>query len=504
LANRNRVIVLPESEPTITDYGNITALPRADERGAELWERRLVVAVLAVDVCALLAAIGIAEVIRMSGPRTPTSLFRDLLLTGTVFVAWLGALFLNRAYEPRFLGLGAEEYKRVFRAGTALLAGVATLSYADMAVTGRTLVVVALPLATAFALVGRYAVRGTVVRARARGRCMHRVVVVGSPEGVADFVAVSRKAVDAGLHVVGCCLPEALMYDAEARARAGVPLLGSANDVRRATLVSGATTIAITSSGAITGGQLRRLAWDLEGTGIDILVAPALTDIAGPRIHLRPVAGLPLIHLEEPEFDGGRQTVKGAVDRVAALAALVLMTPVLAVVSLLVASTSPGPVLFRQTRVGRNGKPFTMLKFRSMSHDAERHLAALQVANENADGLLFKIKADPRVTPIGKILRRFSLDELPQLINVLRGEMSLVGPRPPLETEVAQYGEDTARRLLVKPGLTGLWQISGRSDLPWDEAVRLDLHYVENWSIALDCLILWKTAFAVFARRGAY
>ncbi|BEP13593.1 sugar transferase [Acidothermaceae bacterium B102] len=504
MANSNRVIVLPDAEPRHADHGTVALLPQPGERGAELWERRLVAAVLAVDALAMLVAIGIAEVVRMSGPRTPTSLFRDLLLTGSIFVAWLGVLFLNRAYEPRFLGLGPEEYKRVFSAGTALLAAVATLSYADMAVTGRTLVVVALPLATAFALVGRYAVRSGVVRARTRGRCMHRVVVVGTPEGVADFVTISRKEVHAGLHVVGCCLPEASLYDPAARSLAGVPLLGSAHDVRRATLVSGATTIAITSSGAISGNDLRRLAWDLEGTGIDILVAPALTDIAGPRIHLRPVAGLPLIHLEEPEFEGGRQTVKGALDRVASLAALVLMMPVLAVVSLLVAFTSPGPVLFRQTRIGRNGQPFTMLKFRSMRHNAERQLADLQVSNENADGLLFKMKADPRITPLGKILRRFSLDELPQLINVLRGEMSLVGPRPPLETEVAQYGEDTARRLLVKPGLTGLWQISGRSDLPWDEAVRLDLHYVENWSIALDCLILWKTAFAVFARRGAY
>ena len=504
MANSNRVIVLPESEPRTVDYGTVALLPGPDERGAELWERRLVGAVLAVDAVALLVAISVADVVRMSGPRTPTSPYRDLLLAGTVFVAWLGALFLNRAYEPRFLGQGAEEYKRVFGAGTALLAAVATISYADRAVTGRILVVVALPLATAFALIGRYAVRSGVVRARGHGRCMHRVVVVGTPEGVADFVAVSQKEVQAGLQVVGCCLPEALLHDPVARARAGVPLLGSASDVRRATLVSGATTIAITSSGAVSGSQLRRLAWDLEGTGIDILVAPALTDIAGPRIHLRPVAGLPLIHLEEPEFDGGRQTVKGAVDRVAALAALVLMAPVFAVVSVLVAVTSPGPVLFRQTRVGRNGQLFTMLKFRSMRHDAERQLASLRVSNENADGLLFKIRADPRITPLGRVLRRFSLDELPQLINVLRGEMSLVGPRPPLESEVEQYGEDTARRLLVKPGLTGLWQISGRSDLPWDEAVRLDLHYVENWSIALDCLILWKTAFAVFARRGAY
>jgi exopolysaccharide biosynthesis polyprenyl glycosylphosphotransferase len=213
---------------------------------------------------------------------------------------------------------------------------------------------------------------------------------------------------------------------------------------------------------------------------------------------------LPLIHLEEPEFVGGRQSVKSALDRVLALVALVCLSPVLAVVAGFIATTSPGPVLFRQTRIGRNGERFTILKFRSMFRDAESRRGSLIELNERAEGALFKIKADPRVTPVGRVLRRLSIDELPQLVNVLIGQMSLVGPRPPLPSEVEQYGDDVARRLLVKPGLTGLWQISGRSDLPWDEAVRLDLHYVENWSIALDFMILWKTLFAVFARRGAY
>jgi exopolysaccharide biosynthesis polyprenyl glycosylphosphotransferase len=254
----------------------------------------------------------------------------------------------------------------------------------------------------------------------------------------------------------------------------------------------------------LTQADLRRLSWELEGSGVDLVVAPSLTDIAGPRIHIRPVAGLPLLHVEQPEFSGGRRLLKGTVDRLLATSALLLLIPVLAALAAAIRLTSSGPALFRQTRVGVDGRTFTIFKLRSMYVDAEQRLAALQDRNENADGLLFKIKDDPRVTPLGALLRRFSLDELPQLLNVLRGDMSLVGPRPPLPAEVAQYGDDVRRRLLVKPGLTGLWQISGRSDLSWDESVRLDLHYVENWTLALDLLILWKTGFAVLQRRGAY
>jgi exopolysaccharide biosynthesis polyprenyl glycosylphosphotransferase len=246
------------------------------------------------------------------------------------------------------------------------------------------------------------------------------------------------------------------------------------------------------------------MSWRLEGSGVTVVVAPQLTDIAGPRIHVRPVAGLPLLHIEQPEFRGMRRVIKSGIDRAVALVALLLLSPLLLGVAACVRLTSKGPALFKQVRVGAQGSHFTMLKFRSMRSDAEAQLAALRALNENGDGLLFKMKDDPRITGVGKWLRRFSLDELPQLINVLFGQMSLVGPRPPLPSEVERYGGDVSRRLLVKPGLTGLWQISGRSELPWDEAVRLDLHYVENWSVALDFMILWKTVGAVLHGRGAY
>jgi len=241
----------------------------------------------------------------------------------------------------------------------------------------------------------------------------------------------------------------------------------------------------------------------LEGTGIDLVLAPALTDVAGPRIHTRPVAGLPLIHVEAPEFRGTRKLIKGFVDRALALVGLILALPVFAIIAIAVKLDSPGPVLFRQVRVGLGGREFNVYKFRTMVVDADKMLASLAEKNET-DGLLFKMRNDPRVTRVGRVLRKWSLDELPQLLNVLRGDMSLVGPRPPLPSEVARYNGDVARRLLVKPGMTGLWQVSGRSDLSWEDGIRLDLYYVENWSLAVDLTILWKTIGAVLQRRGAY
>ncbi len=233
------------------------------------------------------------------------------------------------------------------------------------------------------------------------------------------------------------------------------------------------------------------------------MLAPSLTDVAGPRIHTPPVAGLPLIHVESPEFRGARKWVKGLFDRTAAGLGLLLLSPVLAMLAVAIKIDSRGPVIFRQKRVGLGGTEFDVLKFRSMVVDAEAMVAELAAHNES-DGLLFKMRSDPRVTRVGNVLRRWSLDELPQLINVVLGEMSLVGPRPPLPTEVAWYDQDVARRLLVKPGMTGLWQVSGRSDLSWEESIRLDLYYVENWSLAADLTILWKTVGAVVGSRGAY
>jgi exopolysaccharide biosynthesis polyprenyl glycosylphosphotransferase len=249
---------------------------------------------------------------------------------------------------------------------------------------------------------------------------------------------------------------------------------------------------------------LRRLSWEIEGTGVAMVVAPALLDVAGPRISVRPVAGLPLLHVEEPELSGVRQVLKVSVEWVFATVAFLLALPVLVVLAGLVRWDSVGAPLFRQTRVGKHGREFTVYKLRTMRADAESLLDSLRERNEVGDGLLFKIREDPRVTRVGKYLRKWSLDELPQLWNVVRGDMALVGPRPPLPGEVALYGAEVARRLLVRPGITGLWQVSGRSNLSWDDSVRLDLYYVENWSLALDAMIVWKTVFAIFRKDGAY
>jgi len=283
-----------------------------------------------------------------------------------------------------------------------------------------------------------------------------------------------------------------------------VPVVGTLTLVTDAIRRLRADAVAVTASPAVSAQTLRRLAWELEGSGVDLLVSPVLTDVAGPRISIRPVAGLPLLHINEPEFTGGRRLLKGVLDRTLAGVGLLLLLPVLLLIGLLVRADSPGPAIFRQHRVGQGGRGFTCYKFRSMRVTAEADRALLLDLNERSEGLLFKIRDDPRITRVGRWLRKYSMDELPQLWNVFKGDMSAVGPRPPLRSEAEKYGFDVRRRLLVKPGLTGLWQISGRADLPWDEAVRLDLFYVENWSPALDLLVLWKTAFAVLRGHGAY
>jgi exopolysaccharide biosynthesis polyprenyl glycosylphosphotransferase len=253
----------------------------------------------------------------------------------------------------------------------------------------------------------------------------------------------------------------------------------------------------------MSGVRLRELAWELEKTGTDLCVAPALLDVAGPRTTIRPVAGLPLLHMDHPEFTGTKQVIKDAFDKIVGLSALALTAPVFLFVTLIIRLDDGGPAFFRQTRVGRDGRDFTVYKFRTMVMDAEKLKTELTASNDH-DGVLFKMRKDPRITKVGSWLRRWSLDELPQLVNVVRGDMSLVGPRPALPDEAARYGDYVRRRLVVKPGLTGLWQVNGRSDLSWEESVRLDLRYVENWSLVLDLQILWKTLSAVWRGSGAY
>lgn len=471
-----------------------------EKTSAHGWVSGYVRTAVGIDVAIALAAGVFAFLVRFGSDVSPWTV-EYVAFSALLPVVWPLGLALARTYEARFLGVGPDEFRRVFNTGISFTAGIAILAYATKTDVARGFVVLALPLATIGTLVGRYLLRKRLHRLRRAGRCTHRAVAVGTTSAVGDLVRQLRREPYHGVTVVGACLPPEEL--AAATDIEGAPVLGDFTAVDRAASVVHADTVTVLASAEMQGSTLRRLAWQLERTDTDLVVSPGLLDVAGPRTTIRPVAGLPLLHVEHPELAGTRRLLKTAFDRLAAASALILLAPVLLTVVLLVRASSSGPALFRQTRVGKDGRLFPMYKFRSMYVDAEARKAQLTHRNEH-DGVLFKIRDDPRVTPLGKWLRRYSLDELPQLVNVLLGHMSLVGPRPPLPAEVAEYGDDVRRRLVVKPGLTGLWQISGRSDLSWEESVRLDLRYVENWSLTMDLLILWKTGSAVVRAPGAY
>ncbi len=408
-----------------------------------------------------------------------------------------------RCYDSRVLGYGAEEYRQVLQASFRLAGTLAIAGYVFRSDVSRLFLAFTFLIGTGMLLLARWIARRSLHAARAAHKgWSHRVLVVGDVPHVMELVRQLRREAWTGYQVVGACIPHALATPQPQHLN-DIPVVGSFRTIVEAATASGADTIAVTASAELTASRLRRLGWQLEGSGIDLVVAPALTDVAGPRIRTRPVAGLPLIHVEPPDFTGSGKLVKALADKLFALIAVVILSPVMLLIALAVKLTSRGPVLFRQRRTGQDGEEFDVFKFRTMVTGADRMLEQLAALNEG-NGLLFKIRNDPRVTRVGKVLRRYSLDELPQLLNVLGGSMSIVGPRPPLPSEVAQYDGDVARRLLVKPGITGLWQVSGRSDLSWEDGIRLDLYYVENWSLTTDLLIMWKTVGAVFRARGAY
>jgi lipopolysaccharide/colanic/teichoic acid biosynthesis glycosyltransferase len=516
-------------------------------------------AALADWTCAL-AAGALAARVRFGGPAYLPLPY--LSLTCGLPVAWWMSVLLIGGYDTRFIGLGSDEFRRILGAAVNLTAGVAVVSYAAKLDLARGYLAIALPSATVMDLTARYLLRKRLHRRRVRGWCVRRVVAVGHAAEVARLVTVLRRDTYHGLAVVAACLvdareggqPDGAAGVPAARVPAacvpaacapvacapvacapvaaapvacapvacapvaaapvacapvaaepvvGVPVAGGLCDVAAAVRRFGADTVAVLACPEMDGGRLRELAWELEKTGTDLFVAPTLLDVAGPRTTIRPVAGLPLLHVDHPELAGTRQAVKSVFDKTCAAVALLVLAPLFAVIAISIRLADHGPVLFRQTRIGKNGQGFTVYKFRTMVPDAEQRKSDLATFNE-ATGVLFKIRRDPRITRPGACLRRWSLDELPQLINVLIGDMSLVGPRPALPAEVAGYSGHMRRRLVVKPGMTGLWQVSGRSDVSWEEAERLDVHYVENWSLSLDLQVLWKTGSAVIRGSGAY
>ncbi|MGP4046018.1 sugar transferase [Streptomyces sp. 2A115] len=464
------------------------------------WEQRYRRTVITSDTVA--TALVVAAIGNFFGVRDAADWHEKwgILALGTELLV-LGALAVSRSWAPAVLGQGAEEFRRL---GRSLFTATVVLALGGIALTSRNIklwIFVAIPAIALVTMTARYLLRLRLHKQRKEGRCLRPVLAAGSPATVRDLIARTRKFPHLGWRVEAVCTTDGRGLDGDHLD--GVPVVGRLTDVAKHVRHDGYRVVAVTPDPHWSPDRLQRLAWNLEGSDAEMVVAPVLMEVAGPRLHVDAVLGIPLLRVSLPTFTGGRRAIKGVVDRMAAAILLMLFAPLMAFVALIVMADSRGGAFYRQRRVGKSGREFTILKFRTMVAGAHGVRAALADHNEGA-GLLFKLRRDPRVTRVGAVLRRYSIDELPQLFNVLTGSMSLVGPRPPLPEETAAYGPDIRRRLLVKPGLTGLWQISGRSDLPWEEAVRLDLRYVEDWSLALDAVILWKTLRAVLQGQGAY
>jgi exopolysaccharide biosynthesis polyprenyl glycosylphosphotransferase len=504
---------LPASIPGLTDLPvlqppawSLAVGPRATpalERRLT-WERAYRTRLAVTDSIVVVAAACAASLLQLSAlpagafAQDPWILTRIPLATAAV---WLLMLAAFQTREPRITGAGSSEYKRVAHA-TGLAFGIVAIAFILFQWQGlRSQLVIALPLGLLALIVARWRWRRWLVAQRRTGQYVSRALVIGRRADVEHVIGTLERDGQLGFHVVGTALDGDSAAELVVSART-YRTFGTPDTAAQVARELGADTI-IVASHLENPDLIRRLGWQLEGTAADLVLSSQLTDVAGPRISLRQVVGLPLISVRIPSFDGARHAYKRALDIIVAGLALIPIALVTPLVALLIKLDSPGGVFFHQRRVGQDGREFDILKFRTMRTTAEDELSVLAADSDGA-GPLFKLRKDPRVTRVGAVLRKYSLDELPQFFNVLRGDMSVVGPRPPLPSEVGAYDEPVFRRLYIKPGITGLWQVSGRSDLSWEESVRLDLHYVENWSVMTDLMIIVRTAKVMLRGTGAY
>ncbi|WP_019147216.1 sugar transferase [Timonella senegalensis] len=470
-----------------------------------IYARRLTISDLLVIVVSVVGA----QLIRFgsTSPGVELNPERGLSLTLSYYslsllliLGWMLALHVFDTRDSKVIGTGPLEYKLIVDTTIRVFGILAILSLVFKSDIARGYLLIAFPAGLFLLLLSRWTWRKWLHQQRKQGLFMHRTVVVGEHEKLLHVTSRVTKDSFAGFEIVAAVTSPSEYESIGTN-------LGPVYDYSQildALDETGADTIILTSSDVLSPKKMRRLGWALEDRNVELVVAPALTDIAGPRIHTRPISGLPLLHIEYPKLAGRQYFSKRVFDILGSLALILVLSPVLVGVALAVKLTSPGPVMYRQERIGLNGQPFKMLKFRSMIPNADSQLAALLAQQGTADKPLFKVENDPRITPVGRFIRKYSLDELPQLFNALSGSMSLVGPRPQVEAEVALYDQWAHRRLLMKPGLTGLWQVSGRSNLDWEDAIRLDLYYVENWSMVNDLILLYRTVKTVIRPDGAH
>jgi len=468
------------------------------------YARRLVVS----DTLVVVGALALAQYVRFGRVASLDDFTnRYIFLFSTSFaVIWLMALTILHTRSTRVLGEGPDEYRGIITATFWTFGLIAIVSLITQTNVARGYLIIALPAGCIGLLVSRWLWRRRLAAGRAKGHFQTAVVAIGSADAVLTVAHELMRDPRAGYRVVGIGIPGYGPRRGEKLTVHGneVPILG--DEVCALDLVKevGADTVAVTGTDHFGVRGIRELMWRLEAVDVDLVVSPGVMDVAGARLSMRPVSGFPLVHVEKPQYQGAERLQKRIFDFCFALAALIGTSPLLITAALAIKLTSAGPVFYTADRIGLNGQPFKMLKFRTMIIDADKQLDVLWQMNDVRGGVLFNLRNDPRVTPVGRLLRRFSIDELPQFINVLKRDMSVVGPRPPLAHEVEKYDPAVRRRLLVKPGITGLWQVSGRSDLSWEESVRLDISYVENWSMASDLIICGKTLKAVLGSNGAY
>jgi exopolysaccharide biosynthesis polyprenyl glycosylphosphotransferase len=473
---------------------------RRPGRPRHSWRRRYQTVVQRIDVAVVVASVGLTHLVAQRAAYEPLHAAAAVV----VALGWIVALRLVRSTAPSILGHGVQKYARVVRATFATFGVVGATAALLRTELAWPYLAFSLPVAGLLLLASRKGLRSWLVTRRAaRGEFVTDVLTIGSVRSAARLDGHFERHPEAGMRVMGVWLAD---EESPAQSELGVsggtvPVFGAGATLAEVVAETGASTVVVTYGEHLGDHGVRELAWELHGLGASLPVSPYVTDVAAPRLDLQLVGSMPLLHVETPSFEGATRVNKRAFDVVLSGLALLVLLPVMGAIAAAVKLTSRGPVIYRSERVGAGAVPFEMLKFRTMVIDADALLADL---TSDSDGLMFKMRHDPRVTPLGGVLRRFSLDELPQLVNVLRGEMSIVGPRPPLPAEVDQYDANVGRRLLVKQGLTGLWQVSGRSDLSWEDSVRLDLDYVENWSMRRDLAIIWQTFRAVLRRHGAY
>lgn len=413
-------------------------------------------------------------------------------------VVWLFALSSGGSRNPWITGAGVEEYMRVFKVSLYVFGAIAIASYILKAQFARSLFIALLPIGLLLLLFGRWLARGWINSSRAHGKNLTSCAVVGPAEQVERVVGDLKRHTDAGFQPLGVCLVDS---EDEPTIVQGIPsytasqLLGTA---------ASTTFDAVIATEGLPDNYLRKLAWNLEASSTSLVVTPRVMDIVGTRAHYTDAPGVSLIHVDIPTFSGWKYAVKRAFDIIVSIIALILLSPIFLITAILIKREDGGPVIFRQQRVGQNGEPFIIHKFRSMSVNAESKIQKL-IDEAGGHALFFKLDHDPRMTKIGATLRKYSIDELPQFWTVLKGHMSVVGPRPQMAREVAEYTPVYKRRLLTKPGITGLWQICGRSDLSPEDGMRLDLRYVENWSPISDIIIVTKTITTILKpNNGAY